>query len=106
MGVRGEDGRASPAALARATPLPGSDRKLAAPACKPVLAPAESAVLREQLEAEVVRLADADALLAWARRRLTAKNTLTAEDARTVEQAFAAKRQSFEAPDQGRPVED
>src|SRR3954466_2332707 len=49
----GEDGRASPAALARATPLPGSDRKLAAPACKPVLAPAESAVLREQLEAEV-----------------------------------------------------
>jgi len=68
----GEDGRANPAALARATPLPRSDRKPAARVSQPVLAPAESGVLRGQLEAEIAGVADEDALLAWAHRRLPA----------------------------------
>src|ERR671932_328286 len=60
----GADGRASKAGAGAGAcaprPLPGSDRKPAAPICKPVLAPAESAVLRGQLEAEIASLASGD----------------------------------------------
>src|SRR6185312_8400873 len=88
-------GRKAAAGACASTPLPGSDRKPARPTCKLVLAPAESAVLRGQLEGEIASLAGEDAVLAWAHRRLSAKNTLTPEDARTIEQAFEAKRQSL-----------
>ena len=99
-----EDGRAGPAAAGACAPmpLPGSDRKAGLSKSKPVLAPADSATLRVQLEAEIVGLADEDALLAWAQRRLPAKNTLTAEDARTVEQGFVAKLRALETSDQSR----
>src|SRR5881409_3802110 len=65
----GEVGRASEAGAAAGAcaprPLPGSDRKPAMRASKPVLAPAESTALRGQLEVEIASLADEDALLAW-----------------------------------------
>ncbi|MFL5335408.1 MAG: single-stranded DNA-binding protein, partial [Geminicoccaceae bacterium] len=99
-----EDGRASKAGAGACAPrpLPHPDRKSAARVSQPVLAPAESGVLRGQLEAEIASLADEDALLAWAHRRLPAKNMLTPEDARTVEQAFAAKLRALETSDQSR----
>ena len=53
-----------------------------------LLAPAESKQLREQLLAEIGTLEDGDGLALWAHRRLAAKNTLIAEDARVVEAAY------------------
>ena len=52
---------------------------------KPVLAAEPSAALRDQLVAEIRELKDGDDLALWAHRRLPAKNTLTADDARAVE---------------------
>lgn len=48
---------------------------------------AQRAELRMQLLAEIGALTDADGLALWAHKRLSAKNRLTAEDARTVEEA-------------------
>src|SRR5688500_2417504 len=56
-----------------------------------VLAPDQSAVVRERLLSEVDALASADAAAIWAQRSLAAKNTLIAADARLVEAAFGAK---------------
>jgi hypothetical protein len=57
---------------------------------RPVLALEPSAALRDQLVAEIVSIKLADDLALWAHRRMAAKNTLTAEDARTVEAAYQA----------------
>ena len=48
---------------------------------KPILAPASSAALRDQLIAEISGLREEEELAQWAHRRLAAKNTLTKEDA-------------------------
>jgi hypothetical protein len=55
---------------------------------KPVLAAEASAALRDQLMAEIHELKDDDELALWAHRRLPAKNTLTANDARAVEATY------------------
>ncbi len=55
---------------------------------KPLLAAEASAALRDQLIAEIQRLNEAEELALWAHRRLPAKNTLTADDARIVEAAY------------------
>jgi len=52
------------------------------------LDPERSAALREKLLMEVGNLASADFAAAWAREALTAKNSLTATDAKLVEDAF------------------
>jgi hypothetical protein len=57
---------------------------------KPVLATEPSAVLRDQLIAEIQGLKNGNDLALWAHRRLSAKNTLGADDARAVETAFSA----------------
>jgi hypothetical protein len=57
---------------------------------KAVLAPEPSAMLREQLVAEIRNLRDGERLALWAQRRLAAKNTLTAVDAGIVEAAYQA----------------
>jgi len=57
---------------------------------RPVLALEPSAALRDQLVAEIVGIKLTDDLALWAHRRMAAKNTLTAEDARTVEAAYQA----------------
>jgi hypothetical protein len=62
---------------------------------KPVLAPDQSAVLRDRLVAEVDRLQSADEAADWAHRSLPAKNKLTAEDAGLVEAGFRAKLGAF-----------
>jgi hypothetical protein len=55
---------------------------------KPVLAAESSATLRDQLIAEIQNLKGGDDLALWAYRRLPAKNTLTASDARDVEASY------------------
>src|ERR1017187_4305020 len=55
---------------------------------KPVLAAEPSASMRDQLVAEIQDLKNDDDLALWAYRRLPAKNTLKAEDARAVEAAY------------------
>jgi hypothetical protein len=55
---------------------------------EPLLAPAPSAQLRDQLIAEIHHLNDGESLALWAHRRLPAKNTLISEDARAVEVAY------------------
>ena len=54
-----------------------------------------SVILREQLMAELASIASADDAAIWAHRRLSAKNSLTAADARQVEETFQAKLASF-----------
>src|ERR1035437_5072357 len=55
---------------------------------KPLLAAEPSAILRDQLIAEVKNLNDGDDLALWAYRRLPTKSTLTADDARAIEAAY------------------
>ena len=57
----------------------------------PILEPEASARLREQLLAELKDIASADDAAIWAHRILGAKNTLTAADARMIEDAFQAR---------------
>jgi hypothetical protein len=53
-----------------------------------VLDPEQSAALRERLLAEIGKTASADLAASWAQEALTAKNSLTAADAKLVEDAF------------------
>ena len=53
-----------------------------------ILGPAQSAALRDQLLAEIATMTSADRVANWARAALPAKNTLTASDAKLVEDAF------------------
>ena len=63
----------------------------------PILEPDASAALRDQLLTEMERLASAEAAAAWAHQILRAKNTLTAADARLVEEAFQSKMTTIES---------
>jgi ERF superfamily len=62
-----------------------------AASARPVLAPDESATLRERLVAELSAINSADDAAAWAHRNLPLKNSLTAEDAQTVEVQFQVR---------------
>jgi hypothetical protein len=100
VGIAGEDDLDAPDLLAEAVAAP-DDTNPSIPAGrkppndsihkprqpKPVLAPAPSAALCDQLITELKELKDGEDLALWARRRLPAKNTLTADDARAVEAA-------------------
>ena len=77
------NGRQGPSAYKRARAA-SSDRP-------PILEPKASAVLREQLLAELKDIASAEDAAIWAHRILGAKNTLTAADARKIEDAFQAR---------------
>jgi ERF superfamily protein len=50
-----------------------------------------SAALREELLSEIGRITDAEEAANWARKRMGAKNTLMAEDAKLVERGFEQK---------------
>ena len=56
-----------------------------------ILEPEPSRLLRDQILQELAGLATVEETLGWAGRILKVKNTLTAEDARLVEQAFESK---------------
>jgi ERF superfamily protein len=56
-----------------------------------------SAVLRDELVAELAGLGGADEAAAWAHKRMAAKNTLSGADASLVEDAFARRLLELEA---------
>jgi hypothetical protein len=65
--------------------------KVGSPTSKLKLEPEASAVLRDQLTAELKDLNSAEEAANWAHRAIAVKNTLTAADAEGVEQAFHAQ---------------
>jgi ERF superfamily len=62
---------------------------------KPVLAADQSAVLRDQLVAELEVLQSGDEAARWAHRNLSVKNTLATADAELVEAGFRLKLAAF-----------
>jgi ERF superfamily protein len=88
-GTRGDgDGRTRAAGRAASTPVLSSD---------------ESVALRDKLLGEVVGLQSQESATNWAQRVLAAKNRLSAEDARLLEEAFE-KRLSKLLPPEGAEV--
>src|SRR5688500_5220877 len=73
------------------SPAIGSRRGTRARPLKETLAAALSADLRDKLETELAALSSGEELSDWAVRALPAKNSLLAEDAHIIEEAFAAK---------------
>ena len=69
------------------TPVRRNGKNFSIPA-KATLEPDKSAALRHQLVSELEALTTVDAATTWAHRILGAKNTLTAADARRVEESF------------------
>jgi hypothetical protein len=65
-----------------------------------------SAALREKLLMEVVNIASTDLAAAWAGKALTAKNSLTATDAKLVEDAFERRLSELQSPDAAAPSND
>jgi ERF superfamily len=57
----------------------------------PVLTSEQSAILRERLLAQLVAIHSTDEAALWARQNLSAKNALTADDARIVEEEFQTR---------------
>jgi hypothetical protein len=74
--LAGQNDSGSRRPIIRASPLLGHD---------------QSAGVRDRLLGEVANLRSADAAATWARDGITAKNSLTAADARAVEEAFGRR---------------
>jgi hypothetical protein len=85
---RNIDGPARGCDLAPSSHRNGRARGAVKPPGPPVLAPEESAVLRDRLLNEIAALPSEDSATDWAQRALAAKNQLTAADARLLEVAF------------------
>jgi hypothetical protein len=95
------NGQPQPAAAPRATAGGG---KLPSPSEKTVLGEQLSASLRESLIQQMARIDSEDQAAAWAHRNLPAKNTLTAADAKIVEERFQARLSRIsESGDPGEP---
>jgi hypothetical protein len=62
---------------------------------KPILQPESSVALRDQLTAELNEIKSSEEAADWAHRVLEAKNSLTATDAASIEEAFRAKLATF-----------
>jgi hypothetical protein len=77
----------------------GTAKSVASPAA--VLPPDESALLRQRLLIEVAALASPDDAIAWAREALASKNTLTADDAKLLEEGFEQKLEELMATEIG-----
>ena len=97
---RSRSSRAAKALNGR-TSASGSIHKRRQP--RPVLATEASAILRDQLVAEIRALKDGDDPALWAHRRLAAKNTLRAADAGVVEAAYQAVLDAIDRDAQGQP---
>jgi len=64
----------------------------------------ESAALRDRLLSEVAGLASQDSATSWAREALASKNSLTATDAKMLEDAFEQKLSGLLLAEAGAPV--
>jgi hypothetical protein len=81
-------------------------RELPGPSARSVLGVQLSASLRESLIEQMAAISSEDEAAAWAHQNLPAKNTLTAADAKIVEERFQAKlRNITDTPDLGVPRE-
>lgn len=105
VGIAGEDDLDAPDALAgppgaEPHPPPGVRAKPAKGVLNraPVLGPAQSAELRDQLVSQLAALPASDDLLAWAKASLPRKNTLLEPDARVVEAAYQSKLEDAVRP--------
>jgi hypothetical protein len=65
--------------------------KLRVPSGGPILTSDQSAILRERLLAQLIAIHSSDEAALWARQNLSAKNRLTAGDARIVEEEFQTR---------------
>src|SRR5262249_1541845 len=74
------------------------DGRLPRPSASSVLGAQLSASLRESLIQQMAAINSADEAAAWAQRRLPAKNTLTAADAKMVDEQFAARLCAISPP--------
>jgi hypothetical protein len=70
------------------------------------LKPEQSAALREKLLTQLGNITSADLAAAWAREALSAKNTLTAADAKIVEGAFERRLLELPSSDSTAPSND
>jgi ERF superfamily len=70
------------------------------------LDPEQSAALREKLLTELGNIISADFAAAWAREALTSKNSLTAADAKLVEDAFERRLSELPSSDAAAPSND
>jgi hypothetical protein len=107
VGIAGEDDLDAPDTLVEpapesAQPLPRkpSNGTLHKPHRQPLLDPTSSQHLRDQLLTEINGLKDGDGLALWAHRRLPAKNTLMADDARLVEASYHSMLETSSEPDE------
>jgi len=107
VGIAGEDDLDAPDLIAPTTPASRTEssrgnkkghlnggpdgRKTVSNLSKPILDPEASAALCDQLLAEVKDLKSTEEAANWAHRVIGSKNTLTADDARRVEEAFDIK---------------
>jgi ERF superfamily len=71
-----------------------------------ILDPAQSTKLRDKLLIEVENIASADVAATWAGEALVAKNSLTASDAKVVEDAFERKLSQMALSDSAAPSND
>ena len=69
------------------------------PLARSILGEQLSASLRESLLQQIAAINSADEAAAWAQRSLPAKNSLTAADAKIVEEQFAARLSAISPPD-------
>ena len=77
--------------------IPGRRGTKVSNPAKPILGSEASATLLDQLVGELKAIASSDEAAIWAHRILDAKNSLTAADARQVEDAFRAKLEALES---------
>src|SRR5258708_4939028 len=70
------------------------------------LNPEQSAALREKLLTELGNITSADLAAAWAGKALTVKNSLTATDAKLVEDAFERKLLKLSSSETDAPLDD
>jgi hypothetical protein len=74
----------------------GRGTKVISNPAKLILSAEASAIVREELVGELMAIASSDDAAIWAHRILSAKNTLTAADARQLEDAFQARLATLE----------
>jgi ERF superfamily len=83
-----------------ASSAPISTRKSQRVPSRVILSAENSAALREKLRSSLAEIVLVDELNRWAQSCLPAKNTLTAPDARLVEEAFQAKLRALDSTDE------
>ena len=81
--------------VAKAPPPVGSGKPKFVRPAKPVLAPEQSAALRDHLISELDGLPSADEAASWVHRRLPDKNLLITPDAHLVEDRFRARLEAL-----------